>query len=77
MQSNLFKLSTLLLTFSVLISNSQAQTATTNTSDPYPARGVVPSNCMYCKKKDTESGFLYSYNFCGYNSTCFDETWNL
>ena len=65
-----------ILCFLIDFSNGQSSTDA-KAKDPYPARGVVPANCMYCKKKDTESGFMYNYNFCDYNSTCFDETWNL
>ena len=77
MQHNLFKL-TLLVALCFLIGQTNAQTKTDGKdADPYPARGIVPANCMYCKKKDSESGFMYNYNFCDYNSTCYDETWNL
>ena len=79
MQHNLFKL-TLLVALCILIGQANAQTSTdanAKNANPYPARGVVPANCMYCKKKDSESGFMYNYNFCDYNSTCYDETWNL
>ena len=82
MQSNLFKL-TLLVTLCILIDSTNAQSATSSESDDidsadkYPARGIVPANCMWCKKLDSNAGFLYNYNFCSYNSTCYDDTWNL
>ena len=80
MQSNLFKL-TLLIALGILIGTSNAQTSNESDdidkADLYPARGVVPANCMWCKKLDSEAGFMYNYNFCSYNSTCYDDTWNL
>ncbi len=31
--------------------------------------------CLYCKHADTQSGFLYNYNFCDFNNTCTEDAW--
>ena len=39
---------------------------------------MADQTCMYCKRMDTNSGFLYSYNYCpesGYES-CVADSWN-
>ena len=33
-------------------------------------------NCMYCKKKDSDSSFLYSYSYCKDTDECLADEWN-
>lgn len=36
--------------------------------------------CQYCKRRDTMSGFLYSYSYCpaadGESDKCIEDAWN-
>ena len=33
--------------------------------------------CLYCKRMDTNAGFLYSYQYCESEDLCILDSWNL
>ena len=33
-------------------------------------------NCMYCKRMDTVSSFMYSYSYCPELDECLEDAWN-
>jgi hypothetical protein len=33
-------------------------------------------NCMYCKRADTNAGFLESYSYCASLNQCLKDQWN-
>ena len=36
----------------------------------------ISQNCLFCKKEDTNSGFMYSYSWCEPRNTCLENAWN-
>ena len=34
------------------------------------------SVCLYCKKMDTNAGFLFQYSYCKTSDTCVPDAWN-
>ena len=36
----------------------------------------VLKNCLYCKNKDMEAEFMYSYSYCPTEDKCVEDKWN-
>ena len=40
------------------------------------ANAANSPTCLYCKKKDSDSSFLYSYSYCKDTDECLKDEWN-
>ena len=40
------------------------------------AVAAYSQNCLYCKRVDSKSAFLYSYSYCAKNNLCLQDQWN-
>ena len=60
----------------IFMAVSLAQSPDTETSCPVDSALVNSKQCMYCKRADTYSSFLYSASYCKDTDECLLDQWN-